>query len=81
MLRAFLLLFLFKRLAVDALANRGIAFVSADLDGIQRTIILRAAMIAALFHRAMNRFIRSALIIHKRSLLHSEVGNSMPVTA
>ena len=58
---------LFKGIAVHALFHGGVRFVCADADCVQCAVVLRAEIVAALFHGAADAGI--LLFIHDRILL------------
>ena len=65
-LRFFVTLFALEGLAIGALGVRGVHFVRAHFDRIQRAIITVGAMIAALLNRALNRLVLFASVVfHK----------------
>ena len=62
-------LLLLKRQAVGALIHRGVAFVRADADVVERAVILRAAVMVAGNNAAFDRLVGFAIRIHVEILL------------
>ena len=59
--------FLFKGIAVHAFLLGRIAFVGADIDHIQRAVVVAAKVVAALLNGAVN--IRVLMLFHRINLL------------
>ena len=62
---------------VGALFDRRIGLVRADLNALQRAVILASAVMLALGNRAFDRTICAAMTIHCSDLLHYGVHCSL----
>ena len=56
------MLFTLERLAIRALAHRGVRFVRTHFDGVQRAVITLRAVIAALLYSALDRLVFFAIV-------------------